>query len=110
MNQTERNEYKAKITNSVKIAVEENLEGIKVTSVTDTVKGFVLETPVGYVEVSCVVKKATFDIDDAIAELSDKVANKEKRDKDRADKKAKDIAKKEKAKSTSWPYLTLKTN
>lgn len=95
MNQNDRNEFKGEITEFVKGLVD----GATEFELVDTVKGFVIVTEKAYVEVSCVVKKETFDIIDAQDELAEKIQNAIDREKERADKKAKALAKKEKAKA-----------
>ena len=99
MNQTERNNYKYEMTKIIK-GIVENASNESIKGIIDTVKGFVLVTEKGYVEVAVVIKKDTFDLEDAKAELAEKVANKIKREKERAEKKAKALAKKNLTKKT----------
>ena len=98
MNQTEKSELKQKFTDVVKAEVEKLYGGTADVPVSvRTVKGFALEVEGEYVEVSCVVKKAPFDVNDAHQEYLDKVQAKADREADRkakaekreADKKAK---------------------
>ena len=100
MNQTERNAFKVAVTDVVKTVVIEGINGesesVVVESVVDVVGGFVLVTPKGYVQVSCVVKGDKFDLEDSVMELGDKIQNAIDKETAKAKKLAKAKAKKEK--------------
>lgn len=94
MKQPDKIALKAKMTEFVKGLVD----GATEYEIVDTVKGFVIVTEKAYVEVACVIKKETFDIEDAVAELEEKIQSAIDRETERAEKKAKALAKKAKAK------------
>ena len=99
-NQNEKNELKGTFTGIVQGLVEVKFGGTDEAPVSvKTEKGFALKVDGEVIEVTCVVKTAKFNLEDAHEAYLEKVASAEKRGADRLEAKAKREAKKAKAQS-----------